>query len=297
MVIYTIKDMENLSGVKAHTIRIWEKRYNIVEPKRTKTNIRYYTDEDLRHLLNVCFLYRKGYKISKIAVMDENEIKEKISEYSNLDLQFEDELDALLLFILELDSYNFNKVLDKHIHQQGLVHTMETVIYPLLDKLNMAWLTGSFQEVHESFVTQVIKSKIHHSIENLEDRSNFKPTFIIYLPKGEKQELSLLYLHFLLKRHGCKVINLGLDVNFNDLKLAIESSKPDFIFSIINEQPEMMSFEEYLHDLCENMGEAVFVVTGYQTVAKQVIWPHNSKKLLNLDETIQFIKSLNPAEV
>ena len=297
MVIYTIKDMENLSGVKAHTIRIWEKRYNIVEPKRTKTNIRYYTDEDLRHLLNVCFLYRKGFKISKIAMMEESEIKERISEHSNLDLQFEDELDALLLFILELDSYNFNKVLDKHIHQNGLVHTMETVIYPLLDKLNMAWLTGSFQEVHESFVTQVIKSKIHHAIENLKDRANCKPTFLIYLPKGEKQELSLLYLHFLLKRHRCKVINLGLEVTFNDLKTAIEAAKPDFIFSIINEEPDMMSFEDYLNGLCEQLDDSMFVVTGYQTVAKQVIWPHNAKKLLNLDETIQFIKSFNEAKV
>ncbi|NNE27113.1 MAG: MerR family transcriptional regulator [Saprospiraceae bacterium] len=289
--------MENLSGVKAHTIRIWEKRYNIVEPKRTKTNIRYYTDEDLRHLLNVCFLYRKGYKISKIAMMEEKEIKEKISEYSNLDLTFEDELDALLLFILELDSYNFNKVLGKHIHQQGLVHTMETVIYPLLEKLNMAWLTGSFQEVHESFVTQIIKSKIHHAIENLDERADSKPSFIIYLPKGEKQELSLLYLHFLLKRNGCKVINLGLEVGFSDLKLAIEAAKPDFIFSIINEDPDMMSFEAYLHDLCEQLGDSVFAVTGYQTVAQQVIWPHNSKRLLNLGETIQFIESLNEAKV
>ena len=96
MVVYSIKDMENLSGVKAHTIRIWEKRYEIIKPKRTETNIRYYTDEDLRHLLNVCLLYKNGLKISKIANLSNEQIKEKINEISGITLDFEDLLDAMM---------------------------------------------------------------------------------------------------------------------------------------------------------------------------------------------------------
>lgn len=290
MVIYSIKDMENLSGVKAHTIRIWEKRYGIVEPKRTPTNIRYYTDEDLRHLLNVCFLYRNGYKISKIAKLSNEDIKHKVAKYSKLDIAFEDELDALLLFILQFDAYHFNQVLDSHIKQNGLIETMKEVIYPLLDKLSVAWLTGSFQQSHESFVTQVIKSKILHATEQLEEENNFSPCYLIYLPKGEKQELSLVYLHYLLKFNNCKVINLGLDVEQQDLRLAIDSIKPEYIFTIINEEMENISLQNYVNELCSVNDNSTILITGYQAVAKNIEWPTNGVKLNDLKETIDFIE-------
>jgi len=236
MVVYSIKDLETLSGVKAHTIRIWEKRYDLIQPKRTATNIRYYTDEDLRKLLNVCFLYNKGYKISKISQMCPVTIKEKVSGYSKLNLSFEDKLDAMLIFILELDSYNFNKVFDQHISQKGLEQTMEDLIYPLLDKLGMAWMSGSFLDVHESFVTQIIKAKILYCTEKISEQANSTPCFMIYLPPNEKQELSLLYLHYILKNKGCKIINLGNEVNNKDLTYAIETCQPDYVFTILNEE-------------------------------------------------------------
>jgi len=282
--------MENLSGVKAHTIRIWEKRYCIVKPKRTHTNIRYYTGEDLRHLLNVCFLYRNGFKISKIANMSEEEIKTIVSKYSGVDLEFKDELDALLLFILELDSYNFNKVLDNHIQQNGLIQTMDELIYPLLDKLSIAWLTGSFQEVHESFVSQIIKFKILKAIEQIEEENDFSPMYLIYLPRCEKQELSLFYLHFILRKNKCKVINLGSDVNIQDVNLAINTCKPQFIYTILNEEMENIPLQKYIDDVCSVNKDATFVITGYQTIVQKIKWPVNSKKLINLKETIEFIK-------
>ncbi len=283
--------MENLSGVKAHTIRIWEKRYNIVEPKRTKTNIRYYTDEDLRRLLNVCFLYRNGYKISKIAQMSSEDLNSNVAKHSRVELDFEDELDALLLFILELDSYNFNKVLNNHISQNGLVETMNQVIYPLLDKLSVAWLAGSFQEVHESFVSQIIKSKILYATELLKEENDFKPKYLIYLPKGEKQELSLLYLNFLLKQNRCKVINLGIDIHLKDVILAHKSCKPEYVFTIINEELNNISFEDYVNELCNVIEDNTFVITGYQAVVHKIQWPTNVKRLKDLKETIAFIES------
>lgn len=296
MVVYSIKDLENISGIKAHTIRVWEKRYKIVEPKRTKTNIRFYTDEDLRTLLNVCFLYRKGYKISKIALMKEDLIKEKINNYSNLELDFEDQLDALMLFILELDSYNFNKVLDQHISQEGLEQTMHQILYPLLDKLSIAWLAGSFTGVHESFVTQIIKSKILHATEGIKQESIDYPHYLIYLPPGEKQELSLFFLHFLLKKHNCKVTSLGAEVNLNDLTFAITSLKPHFIFTIINEENALMSMQSYVRHITEIMEDSKLLITGYQSVAAKVEWTKQVIPLKNLEESINFIKSVNVEE-
>lgn len=292
MVVYSIKDLESICGIKAHTIRIWEKRYKLVEPQRTKSNIRYYTDKELRTLLNICFLYRKGYKISKIALMNEALIKDKINNYSNLELDFEDQLDALMLFILELDSYNFNKVLDQHISQEGLEETMHRVLYPLLDKLSIAWLAGSFTGVHESFVTQVIKSKLLHAIEMIKEDSMDGPHYLIYLAPGEKQELSLLFLHFLLKKNNCKVTNLGSEISLNDLLLAITSLKSDYLFTIINEENPLMSMQTYVKHITEIMGDSKFLITGYQAVTAKVTWTDQIIPLKNLADSIEYIKKV-----
>ena len=291
MVVYSIKDMENLSGVKAHTIRIWEKRYGIIKPKRTETNIRYYTDEDLRHLLNVCLLYKNGTKISKIAQLSSEEIKERINDISGVSLSFEDQLDALLLFILELDAYNLGKVLDQYINQIGLERSMDEVIYPLMDKISFAWLTGSFQGVHESFVTQIIKSKIQAQIDGLDEKSNFSPKYLIYLREDEKQELSLLYLQYLLKKNKCKVINLGNDVAMVDVIAAIQKTNPDYVFSIFNEEVHVKSFQNYVNQICTNLSGGRFVLTGYQPNTQKIIWPENTSILKNLKDTITFILS------
>ena len=292
MVIYSIKEMESLSGVKAHTLRIWEKRYNIIEPKRTNTNIRYYTDEDLRHLLNVCYLYNNGYKISKIAKMNNEDIRIQVEQHSDIALNFNDQHDALMMFIYRFDSYNFNKVLNNHICQNGLMETMNQVIYPLLDKLSLAWLAGTFQSAHESFVTQIIKSKIQYSIETLKEDCGCKPKFIIYLPKGEKQELSLLYLHFLLKKNGCKVINLGVELDLEDVIMAIGSCSPEYVFTIINQEMYNISCQEYVNQICKVNNQTQLVVTGYQVVSQNIEWPIQSKILKNLSDTVKFIEEL-----
>jgi len=274
MVVYSIKDLEKLSGVKAHTIRIWEKRYDLVNPRRTKTNIRFYTDEDLRHILNVCFLNRRGYKISKIAKMPKEVLKKKVTQYSNLDLSFEDQLDSLMIFVFELDSNNFNQILDQHISQKGLEETMTDVIYPLLDKLGIAWLAGSFSQVHEAFVTQIIKSKILSAIENTPEVPKSQRKFLIYLPDGESQELSLLFFHYLLKKNKNRVVNLGTGISLTDVTFAVQTVKPDYVFTIFNEAHKLIPLQSYVDQLSANLGKASLLMTGYQIIAGKIKWPN-----------------------
>jgi len=285
--------METLSGIKAHTLRIWEKRYSIITPKRTPTNIRYYTDEDLRNLLNVAFLNKQGIKISKIAKMDAGEIISTVSDYTKLTLNADDQIETLLLFIFQLDCYNLDKIFDEYISQIGLERTMMELIYPLLERLSMAWLTGSFKGAHESFVTQKIKLKIHACTQALENRTDFSPKFLIYLPIGEKQELSLMYMHFLLKKNKAKVINLGGDVSMMDVIEAVEIAKPEYIFTIINNEIGNNSFQNYIDEIASSMEEATLVVTGYLPVAKKINWPEKTIVLKDLSKTIEFITSLS----
>lgn len=290
MVVYSIKDIEKLSGVKAHTLRIWEKRYNLVNPRRTKTNIRYYTDEDLRHILNVCFLYRRGYKISKIAKMDKETLKQEVSSHSKLDLSFEDQIDALLLFVMELDSYNFNQILDQHISQKGMEETMSSVIYPVLDKLSMAWLAGSFTYVHEAFVIQIIKSKILASIEALDDLADYSNKYVIYLADQEQQELSLLFFHYLLKKNGNRVINLGTGINLSDVGFSINAVQPDYVFTIINEGNTSIPLENYTEQISSQLGDATLLLTGYHVIVSDHLnWPDNVVRLSSLMEALNFV--------
>ena len=139
MAVYSINDIEKLSGVKAHTIRIWEKRYDILANRRTDTNIRYYLDEDLELILNIAHLNKKGIKISKLATMTPEEIKQKIADSCEVDVIFENHIDGLMLSMFELNEYKFLKLLNHHIREIGFEKTMDDVIYPMLDKLSVMW--------------------------------------------------------------------------------------------------------------------------------------------------------------
>ena len=289
MVTYSIKDMEHLTGVKAHTLRIWEKRYNIITPKRTSTNIRYYTDEDLRTMLNVCFLNNKGYKISKIAQMSPEQIKEEFNKHSAVDLNEKDSIDILMVFVLELDSYNLSKILSQYIDQLGLERTMGELIYPLMDRLGMAWLSGELQNMHESFVTQLIKLKIQSCIDILPEESNFSPSYIIYLPQGDTQELSLLYLHYLLKLKRCKVVNLGYDASMQDAIAACKVVKADYLFTIINNELPVMSIDDYILEISASIEPTQFLATGFQVISLPEKLREKVTVFKNLTETMNFI--------
>jgi len=167
MVAYSIKDLENLSGVKAHTLRIWEKRYGIIQPRRTETNIRYYKDADLQKILNITLLNRKGYKISKIAEMTADQIRQIVAELTEVGIAFEDQIDAMMLSMFELDETKFNIILDHQIQSKGFEETMHHVVYPLLDKLSMMWVAGSVKGVHENFVSNIIRKKTIVEIDKL----------------------------------------------------------------------------------------------------------------------------------
>ncbi len=297
MVIYSIKDLEKLSGVKAHTLRIWEKRYGIICPKRTKTNIRYYLDEDLKKVLNIAFLNKKGYKISKIAALKASDIQRKVAEYSDMNISFDDQLDALTLCILELNESKFSKILDKNINQKGFQETMVQVIYPLLDKLSMMWMSGSIKSVHEHFVSNIVRRKTVTAIEDLKDAKAEAPSFLIYLPESENHELSLLYLHFLLKAEGMRVINLGINLPIDDVLDGCKISQPDYVFVIINESLSGSQLDEYLHYLDAGLNESMLLLSGIQAVNPNVKIPENAQVFNGTEAVVKFVKQLTNNDI
>ncbi len=295
MAIYSISDLEKLSGIKSHTIRIWEQRYGVLRPKRTETNIRYYEDSDLQLLLNIALLNRHGYKISKIAAMTREDIAEKVSSVSDFKIGLDAELDVLTLSVIEMDEYKFSRILDNHIEQLGFEETMLEVIYPFMEKLSLLWLTGSIKPVQENFITQLIRNKLIAAIEKEPLTTDRKaPKFILYLPRDEQQELSLLFMQFLIKKRGFQVINLGPNLALVDLKDACNIHHPDYVFTILSETFNREPIQRYLENLQNSAPESHLLLTGYLVAAHSVKVPSNSTILPSLDDAIEFLETKKP---
>lgn len=298
MAVYSIRDLEKLSGIKAHTIRIWEQRYGVIAPKRTKTNIRYYQDDDLKFLLNVALLNKNGIKISRIAKMSRHDVAEKVAAISEINFEYSTQLDALTISMIEMDEQKFDRIISTNTQQLGFERTMLEVIYPFLDKLGVLWLTGSINPVQENFISYLIRQKIIVAIdkEPIPQGKQVKK-FIIYLPEGEKQELSLLFMHYILKSRRNQVLYLGQDISLTDLRDACKVHKPDFIFTMVTETFAKEPVQRYVDKLSEVFPDREVLLSGYQVVAQKVIAPHNVRVLRSLDHTLDFLEDLKELSV
>ena len=293
MVIYSIKDIEHLAGVKAHTIRIWEKRYSIVEPKRTDTNIRFYSEDDLQHILNIALLNNNGIKISQIAKMPREDIQKRVAQISDFDGVLEDSIDCLTMSMMELNEYKFNKIIEANIQQLGFQRAMMEVIFPLLDKLGGLWMSGCIKPTHEMFVSQIIKRKIIKAIDGLPINTDKNvPKFLIFLPEQENSDLSLLYLHYMLKNQGLRVIDLGSNVEKTMILESCNLINPDYMILLINESFADQPLVPFLNTLCKNIGETTVLLSGFQAVKQEIKSTRKVKVLASLEDILSFCNKI-----
>ena len=250
MAVYSIKELEKLSGIKAHTIRIWEKRYNLIEPHRTNTNIRYYTDDDLKKILNVAVLNRQGIKISNIARLNDLELKEEIIRVSRTSDSEETLIDSLVIAMIDLDEYKLEGIIDKSIAKNGFRDTVVRILYPFLDKVGILWLSGEVNPAQEHFVSNLIRQKIISATDQLPNTFSPKSKkFILLLPEGEWHEIALLMAQYMLKESHHEVIYLGQNVPYADVLTTGSYKKFDYIMlASTTTQPEF-DFVQYLRDL------------------------------------------------
>lgn len=293
MTVYSIKDLEKLSGIKAHTIRVWEQRYKILMPQRTKTNIRYYKEEDLKRLLNVALLNKNGIKISKIAKMTPQQMMEHVSEYSKISFQDSTQVDILTLSMIEMDEYKFNRIIETNIKQLGFEQTIETIIYPFLDKLGLLWLTGSIKPVQEHFITYLIRQKVIVEIEKLPMVNNpDAKQFLVYLPEGENQELSILLMQYYLKARGHKVSYLGLNISLDDLRDAHHIRSFDFLYTMITESYAEYPVQKYINRLSAFFPDTTLLLSGYQVVTQHINLPENATILESFEHALAYIETV-----
>jgi MerR family transcriptional regulator, light-induced transcriptional regulator len=290
MAIYSIKDLEKLTGIKAHTIRIWEQRYRLVKPARTDTNIRFYTDDNLRLLFNISLLNKHGYKISRLAKMEPEEIAGRVSEITENSAGINVQIDKLTLAMLSLDEAQFDHVFGAYSWEFGFERAMLDMIYPFLDKLSILWLTSKVGPTHEKFISNIIRRKIMCAIDKEPAESTRNADcFLLYTPENETQEMTLLFVHYLLRKRMQRVVYLGANTNLYDLKEACQSVRPDYIYTILQEPISRQSIQSYVDLVAQSALGAGLLLTGAQMYMSPVTLPTNSRLL---PDTLQFLDDL-----
>ena len=231
MNVFTIKDLENLSGIKAHTIRVWEQRYDFLKPQRTDTNIRYYHSHELKTVLDISLLNKYGYKISDLSRMSRDEHKSKIVLLSDKEALQDRLVNDLITYMVDFDIESFEEVLDTHALLHGIGKTIDRLIFPFLDRISILWIAGHINLAQEHLISLVIRQKLIVGIQRSPAPRPDSKTVLLFLPEGEHHELGLLYICYLLKSHGAHVLYLGADLPLRDLEAVCHSRNPDFLYS------------------------------------------------------------------
>ena len=258
---YKISDLENLSGVKAHTIRIWEQRYDILTPLRTETNIRYYDDEHLKKLLNVVSLMNAGNKISFISKLDKDQIKRKIESLINVGgagIKEEMLINQMINAGLSYDEPVFEKAFSNSILSYGLLESYKKVLYPMIVKIGLLWSTTELMPSQEHFISNMIKQKMFAAIDSLNEVVNDSEHWLLFLPEKEQHELGLLIANYGLRSKGKKVTYLGGNVPLNNLYEIAETIKPTHYLTFSVKQNQNKRIQEFLNTIDAKFSKPYF---------------------------------------
>lgn len=252
---FSIKDLEHLSGVKAHTIRIWEKRYNILEPNRTKTNIRLYNSENLQRLLNISFLNENGYKISRISKMEEADVNSLVKKISASSSERNRASNAFKVAMLNFDERLFNETYQKLKKHKSFREIFYDIFLPFLEDIGMLWQTGTIKPIHEHYIVELIKQKIYIKISELkfEERAWDTKLYVLFLPDNEIHDIGILYLNYELLAAGKNAIYLGPSLPMNNLKNLIEIHEEISFLSYLTVTPSEIDVIDFIKEFQQKL--------------------------------------------
>lgn len=295
MANYSIKDLEKLSGIKAHTLRIWEQRYGIIDPQRTDTNIRFYTDADLRKLLNISLLNNYGYKISRIAKLTDDEIAAEVRKVTDSDHGTDHQMAILAICMVELDEERFEKILSTNILRHGFEKTMVNIIFPFLEQVGIMWMTGAINPAQEHFISNMVRQKLIVAIDGqLNPVNTPENTFLLYCPEGEFHEIGLLFMCYLLRTRKRRAIYLGASVPFTDLATIYEVHQPRYLFTYITTTPSGEELQQYLYELSHKFPNCEVWVAGQQLHKHELDLPANIIFIASMKDALDRLEMYRP---
>lgn len=289
---YSIKELEKLSGIKAHTIRIWEKRHQLISPQRTHSNIRYYSDFDLKKIINVSLLNNNGFKISAIARMSDEQLANKVLEISENKRDARLYIDHLVTSMLDLDEERFDQELNLLEKKFGFEVMTTDVIYPFLQKIGLLWQTGNITPAHEHFISNLIRQKIIVAISSLPITSKGTLRAVLFLPENELHEIALLFYHYIARKSGLKTYYLGQSVPHSDLKSVCEIHNPHFLITCFTSYPAIDHLNQYLEKLSRDFSGAKILASGSVLRKASFHFPQNFKHFETAIELKQLLEKL-----
>ena len=289
---FTIKELEALSGIKAHTIRIWEQRYSFLKPSRTTTNIRTYSNDELKTILTVALLNKNGYKISKINNMAPQQRRQEILGLSVPEAVTEHLINDLIGNMVDLNGAQFEAILNQHIAQHDIFTTLQTLVFPFLERTGTLWQTSRINPAHEHLATAIIRQKIISAIDRLPTAQEQTPLFLLFLPEDEHHELGLLLAYYLLKKEGRCVLYLGASVPLKDAAYVADIKTPEFLYLHLTSFPPRQSLHKYLNNLSEAVQGKKIIVSGAAVYDLKKELPAGVQALTSLGSLFSFLESL-----
>jgi len=293
---FTIKDLENLSGIKAHTIRIWEQRYSLLTPQRTKTNIRHYSNVELKAILNIALLNKYGYKISRIDKMSTDEMNQKIALLSQAEAIQEKLINDLVVAMSDMNPDQFELLLDDHIRSKGVEKAIVKTIFPFLEKVGMLWITNHVNPAQEHLATNIIRQKLIIGIEGVKRIPENKNLVLLFLPEGEYHELGLLFVYYLLKSRGFRVYYLGVNVPLKDVEFIVNAKNIPIIYTHLTSVANNFNFDKFLLNAHNRMPDRNIMISGLlaQQYTKKVPSSiHIKKSLLEVMDFFQISRTID----
>ena len=290
MNVFSIKDIENLTGIKAHTLRIWEQRYNLINPKRRESKHRFYDNDDLKYLLRIAYLYNNGYKISRIAGFSEEEIKKMALEIRSDADNYEIYSNQLTEACFDLDKARFEKILHNLVLHVGFEKSILCVVFPMLKRIGLLWLTGNVIPAQEHFASALIIKKIAVAIDGLE-----RPAFtgnrrvLLYTPCGEHHEIPILFMQYILKKNGVPYIYPGINVSLDMLNTICGRQPVTQIYFHLISNLIKCDINEYLRKLTTMFPDKEIVFSGTQNCQVHCSLP-NVRLLKSNQDLLQFAK-------
>lgn len=290
---FSIKDIENLTGIKAHTLRIWEKRYGILAPKRTTTNIRYYDAADLKLALRVALLNNYGYKISRIHKMTDAEMSSLLGKISDEDFKLQDQTNQLLEATIAMDIEGFEGLLNAYIKRHGIERCVEELIFLFLEKVGKMWVSDRLYPAQEHLASNVIWRKLVLAIEQTaQSVKNNTSSVMLFLPEGEQHDIGLLYVCYLMQQQNVRPIFLGRDTPLGELQVVYQNKKPDYLYTHLTSTTRSFDIGTYTKKLSTSFPDAKIFISGRLFKRKPVSLPANMQVFSELSEVKDLIKTL-----
>jgi DNA-binding transcriptional MerR regulator len=288
MELYSIKDLDKLSGIKAHTIRVWERRFKIVTPQRTGTNRRRYGDDELRRIINISILKRNGFKISEIAKFTTSEIEERVSFLSKDVFNPDTQIDSLVVAMVDQNEKAVNDVLIRSMMNRGMEETMAAIVFPFLKRIGIMWQTGTADVASEHFITNIFRQKLISAIDTL--TPVLKPKrkkIILFLPENELHEIGLLFYNYVIKKMGHESLYLGQSTPLFAVVAVNNKWKADILITGLMSGFPGLKSDEYLSNLVKSFPKQKILVAGEFAKSVTIL---KDKNLFPL-QTIEDLKS------